>query len=45
MNLEKMHSEKKLHYLYSLPNFIRLIKPRKVRWAGHVARRREMLWL
>jgi hypothetical protein len=25
------------HNLYSLPNIIRMIKSRKMRWAGHVA--------
>jgi hypothetical protein len=28
----------KLHNLYSLPNIIRMIKSRRMRWAGHVAR-------
>jgi hypothetical protein len=32
----KIHN-KKLNYLYSLPNIVRLIKSR-MRWAGHVAR-------
>jgi hypothetical protein len=31
----KLHSEE-LHNLYSLPNIIRIIKSRKMRWAGHV---------
>jgi hypothetical protein len=31
-----MHTE--LHNLYSSPSIIRMIKPRRMRWAGHVAR-------
>jgi len=27
-----------LHNMYASTNIIRLIKPRKMRWAGHVAR-------
>jgi hypothetical protein len=33
----KLH-KKELHDLYSLPNIIRIIKSRRMRWAGHVAR-------
>ena len=33
----KLHNAK-LHALYSLPNIIRSIKSRRLRWAGHVAR-------
>jgi hypothetical protein len=33
----KMHN-KELHDLYSLPSIIRIIKSRRMRWAGHVAR-------
>jgi hypothetical protein len=33
----KLHNEE-LHYLYSSPSIIRIIKVRMVRWAGHVAR-------
>jgi hypothetical protein len=33
----KQHNEE-LHNLYSSPNIIRVIKPRRMRWAGHVAR-------
>jgi hypothetical protein len=36
----KLHNEE-LHNLYSSPNIIRLIKSRKTRWAGHVARMGE----
>jgi hypothetical protein len=32
----KLHNEK-LHYLYSSPIIIRMIKSRRMRWAGHVA--------
>jgi hypothetical protein len=34
---------RKLHIdgLYSSPNIVRLIKSRRMRWAGHVARRGE----
>ena len=29
----------KIHlYLYSLPNIVRVVKSRRMRWAGHVAR-------
>jgi hypothetical protein len=30
-----------LHNLYSSPNIIRMIKSRRMRWAGHVARMGE----
>jgi hypothetical protein len=36
----KMHNEE-LHNLYSLPNIIRIIKSKGMRWAEHVARIRE----
>jgi hypothetical protein len=36
----KLHNEE-LHYLYSLPNIVRMVKSRRMRWAGHVARMRE----
>ena len=32
----KLHNEE-LNDLYSLPNDVRAIKPRRMRWAGHVA--------
>ena len=32
----KLHN-KKLNNLYSLPNIVRVIKSRRMRWAGHVA--------
>jgi hypothetical protein len=36
----KLHNEE-LYNLYSSPNIIRIIKSRRVRWAGHVARMGE----
>jgi hypothetical protein len=33
----RLHNEE-LHNLYASPNVIRMIKPRSMRWAGHVAR-------
>jgi hypothetical protein len=33
----KLHNEE-LHNLYSSPNIFRMIKSRRMRWAGHVAR-------
>jgi hypothetical protein len=33
----RLHN-KELHALYSSPNIIRVIKSRRLRWAGHVAR-------
>jgi hypothetical protein len=33
----KLHNEE-LHNLYCSPSIIRIIKLRRVRWAGHVAR-------
>ena len=35
-----MHNEE-LNDLYSSPNFVRVIKSRRMRWAGHVARMGE----
>jgi hypothetical protein len=32
----KLHNEE-LHNLYFSPSIIRMIKPRRMRWAGHVA--------
>ena len=34
---KKMHNEE-LNDLYSLPNIVRVVKSRRMRWAGHVAR-------
>jgi hypothetical protein len=36
----KLHTEE-LHDLYSSPSIIIVIKARRMRWAGHVARREE----
>jgi hypothetical protein len=33
----KLHNDE-LHSLYSSPNIVRVIKSRRTRWAGHVAR-------
>jgi hypothetical protein len=33
----KLHNEE-LNNLYSLPNIVRVVKLRRMRWAGHVAR-------
>jgi hypothetical protein len=33
----KLHNEE-LHNLYSLPNIIKMIKSRRMKWAGHLAR-------
>jgi hypothetical protein len=33
----KLHN-KELHYLYSSPSIIRIMKARRKRWAGHAAR-------
>jgi hypothetical protein len=37
---KKLHNEE-LHNFYSSPNIIRMIKSRRIRWAGHVARMGE----
>jgi hypothetical protein len=36
----KLHNDE-LHSLYSSPNIVRVIKSRRMRWAGHVARTEE----
>jgi hypothetical protein len=36
----KLHNDE-LHGLFSSPNIVRVIKSRRMRWAGHVARRGE----
>jgi hypothetical protein len=36
----KLHNEE-LNDLYSLPNIVRVVKSRGMRWAGHVARMGE----
>jgi hypothetical protein len=43
----KLHNEE-LHDLYSLPSIIRIIKSRRMRWAGHVTRmggEEECVWV
>ena len=35
-----IHNEE-LHSLYRSPNIVRVIKSRKLRWAGHIARMEE----
>ena len=39
----KLHNE--LSDLYSLPNIVRVVKSRRMRWAGHVARMGEGRWV
>jgi hypothetical protein len=36
----KLHNDE-IHSLYSSPNIVRVIKSRRMRWAGHVARMGE----
>jgi hypothetical protein len=36
----KLHNEE-LNDLYSLPNIVRVVKSRRMRWAGHVVRMGE----
>jgi hypothetical protein len=36
----KLHDDE-FHNLHSSPNIVRMIKSRRTRWAGHVARREE----
>jgi hypothetical protein len=40
MTSSGLHNEE-LHNLYSSPNIIRMIKSRRMSWAGHVARMGE----
>jgi hypothetical protein len=37
----KLHNDE-LHGLYSSPSIVRVIKARRMRWAGHVARMGEV---
>jgi hypothetical protein len=37
----KLHNEE-LHGLYSLPSIVSVIKARRIRWAGYVARTGEV---
>jgi len=39
----RMHNDK-LNDLYSSPNIVRVIKSRRMRWAGHVARMGAERW-
>jgi hypothetical protein len=39
-SVHRLHNEK-LNDLYSLPNIVRVVKSRRMRWAGHVARMGE----
>jgi hypothetical protein len=36
----KLHNDELID-LYSLPNIVRVVKSRRMRWAGHVARMGE----
>ena len=36
----RLHNEE-LHSLYRSPNIVRVIKSRRLRWAGHIARKEE----
>ena len=38
----RLHKEE-LNYLYSSPNIVRVIKSRRMRWAGHVVRMGELM--
>jgi hypothetical protein len=38
----RLHNEE-LQNFYALPNIVREIKSRRVRWVGHVARMKEMM--
>ena len=37
----RLHNEE-LHSLYRSPNIVRAIKSRRLRWAGHVSRMKEV---
>ena len=41
--MERLHSEE-LNDLYTSTNIILVIKSRRMRWAGHVARMEERFW-
>jgi hypothetical protein len=38
--MQKLHNEE-LNDVYSLPNIVRVVKSRRIRWAGHVVRMGE----
>jgi hypothetical protein len=40
----KLHNEK-LHNLYTSPSIIRVIKKRRMGWAGHAARMGDEEWI
>ena len=40
----KIVCNEELNDLYSLPNFVRVVKSRRMRWAGHVARMGGIEW-
>jgi hypothetical protein len=40
LKIVKLHNDE-LHSVYSSPNIVRVIKSRRTRWAGHVARTGE----
>ena len=40
----RLHNEE-LNYLYTSPNIVWVIKSRRMRWAGHVARMGEERWV
>ena len=37
----RRRNNQELHYLYRPPNIVRMIRSRRLRWAGHVARMEE----
>jgi len=40
----RLHNEE-LNHMYSSPNIVRVIKSRRMRWPGHVARMGEERWV
>ena len=42
--LKRLHNEE-INDLYSSPNIVRVIKSRRMRWAGHVGRMGEERWV
>ena len=40
----RLHNDE-LNHLYCSPNIVRVIKSRRMRWAGHVARMGEERWV
>ena len=42
--MEELHNME-LNELYCSPNIVQVIKPRRMRWAGHVARMGEERWV